>query len=1183
MDSKDNPGYSSLLIKRGIHGLENDYYQLWKLLQEILGREWFQRVFLERKNLKKYGIDYNAIDEIVGELNRIIIESKPNLIGFLAGPNAHFVNCVVETFSRQKKEAENELERRAAFDKDINFILPEEKDILKKRRITLMNMTSGNNNKNDNDNRNNYDSKEEVTGIDGSSNSGFELEGLNEQDMIQSKVSITNPSSLNTQARTLKEQLMAPIDLNYEKVILDSLTAEEIKKQNMKLKKREHMLLNEIVNLQKERYVATKRNYVLEKRYDQVVDFVKDAMKKMKIEWEGETFAKQLLKLKEVDGDSLRRAGVDRAIKKGRTDLLAKLIIHATSHNSKVDKSTNTESDQYTDLSKDSDLVLWVTAKLKRLKKKEESFFNRSRDKSRSKTGGKSSHFSMRSGLTSMRNKKNKKKKDKSNNMSGISEVTKNRSVEARKVLDKSYDSKVDEISEIITNENKSMIDGGTKDNLSLGQKSVTKIKIGGGNLGKKISNSGDIKPSNNFEKTPSFNNPYSGDKTSENHIKEKSEESSLNQQSEEDQSKTKKNSTKKSNITTNNNINKTGSIEDHLTPYKNRTEQTLSILNKNSLISETVKTEEEFTLTNKKEEIEAVKKNFDKYMEKFESKHKNKKVGKYDIQKMIRKALAKYHQTQSLKKSRLYMNLLNTVEITGKIPGEIGFIQMANIIPTGEIPLENEDEDDKNYDNPLLQALRNNNSSQISLAITGRTDESELRRNIEKAKREMMIRKLRELQIQDKKRFKQDEINQYNKLKNSKLSALDKEKLKELEKKRAEEIEKKLKNAFKENSREDIINLKKNVNLNSSDLYKSDRELSVELESGEIIASEIKENNIQIVEKSNKQTNTVRNPKTFKVLKNANFGTGDEDEDPNFLPRINSRNNLDNMNNQYSPRYREEKYKHFSPQRQLSKKLRKLENNYNQANMTSNEGNVHERLHNEHIVREIILNEKKVLIEKYEETKWTMNLLDQGVILYDINGVTLVYDTDSSKTYLDIRRAVKNFKDSENKFDYQSLNRDPRPTYITELNDKILRDVKKEFYEVTSHEVNSKNSNNYIPVEQMMDGELGITLNSLSLVIHKIFNQIYGLKERMDKKTQTNATSVILSHIERRKKVDYLIRGVRGVNKKKKKNEERKSNAEFEREGVSRSFVGEAVGRQFMTQVEEVGRGRSLEIQNTY
>lgn len=1226
MDSKDNPGYSSLLIKRGIKGLGDDYYLLWKVLQEILGREWFQKVFLERKDQKRYGIDYNAIDEIVGELNKIIIQNKPNLIGFLAGPNAAFVDCIVQTFSKQKKEAEEELYKRENLDRDLIYVLPDEKKILKKRQKLLMNSV------------NPAQVAKKSEDDQGSNNSGFEIEGLNEQDMIQthSKLTITNSSSLNTHGKSLREKLESPIDLNYERVVLEGLSLEDIRKQNLKFKKRENMLLNELKNLQREKYSAKKRIYVLEKRYDQCVEFIRESMKKMKINWEGESFAKKLFKLKEVDGDALRRAGVDRAIKKGKTELLAKLVIHSTAHNSRIHKSTNTNTDQYTDLSKDSDLVLWVTAKLKRLKKREASYLSKSRMRSMSKSRtGKSSQYTMRSGLTSLRRKREKRKKTKKSSVSGIEEVRHNRSLEARRILDKSYDSKNDEVSEIITTENKSMIQVSPRKNIGLGGKSDMSIKKNKNKNGnERVYNSGEIKPS--FEKTPSFNNPYGVDPDSQKEIN--TIESSINSEGgknltiqntqsrfvkgkngknedgkktgnkkNEKGAKSEKNNAKsqksgkndevifnnnrnsistqknksqfsynkksegtKNDVSQNTNQNSVNNSSQNRTNPGYITSGTLSALNQTLLQN---KTEDEFTLKNHNGDVEEIKKSFEKYMEKWEKKNKKKKIPNKEIERLINKAVRRFEKFKSMKrKKNLLMNLMNTVEITGRVEGDDQFIQATNFIPTGEIPLEDEESDYPGKGNPIIDALRMNKDSHTSIAITGRSNETEMRRNIEKAKREMMIRKLRELRMLDKKRFKIDE----KKGKKKKNKGMDAETIRQLETERGRKIEDKIKKAFKENSQNEILNLKKNVNLHSSDLYKSDRELSVELQSGEIIALDSKKISDETQSK-NIQTSSRGNN---KYILNPQYQPAN-----NFLPKINSRGALNHSNNQYSPRFKEEKYHHYSPQRELSKKLRKLERDYDQANNNANVQNVHERLHNEHVVREIILNEKRVLIEKYEETKWTMNLLDQGVILYDINGVTLVYDTDTSKTYLDIRKAVKNFKDTENKFDYEMLKRDPRPTYVTELNDKILRDVKKEFYEVNSFQIDSRNTNNYIPVEQMMDGEMGITLNSLSLVIHKIFNQIYGLKEKMDKKTQTNAAAVILNSIERRKKMEYLIRGVRGVRNVKNKMKRRTTVSDEKEDhnfpNQNQSFAEE---RQFMTEVKRGDvRGRSLDVQKGY
>lgn len=57
---------------------------------------------------------------------------------------------------------------------------------------------------------------------------------------------------------------------------------------------------------------------------------------------------------------------------------------------------------------------------------------------------------------------------------------------------------------------------------------------------------------------------------------------------------------------------------------------------------------------------------------------------------------------------------------------------------------------------------------------------------------------------------------------------------------------------------------------------------------------------------------------------------------------------------------------------------MRKIERTFSKVNQINaqNEG-VHQRLFSESIVKEVILNEKKNLLEKFEETRWTMDLLD--------------------------------------------------------------------------------------------------------------------------------------------------------------------------------------------------------------
>jgi hypothetical protein len=62
---------------------------------------------------------------------------------------------------------------------------------------------------------------------------------------------------------------------------------------------------------------------------------------------------------------------------------------------------------------------------------------------------------------------------------------------------------------------------------------------------------------------------------------------------------------------------------------------------------------------------------------------------------------------------------------------------------------------------------------------------------------------------------------------------------------------------------------------------------------------------------------------------------------------------------------------------------MRKIESNFQKVNQLNGQNeSVHQRLFSDHIVKEVILNEKKNLLEKFEETRWTMDLLDQGVLL---------------------------------------------------------------------------------------------------------------------------------------------------------------------------------------------------------
>ena len=374
MDSEDNPGYATLLIKRGITSMGGNRYMLWKILQGILGKKWFQKVLLERHKGKKIGIDYDPIDSIVGDLHKILIQKHSEYLDFLQGPHGEFVYCIVDTFNKQKLEAERELELEERLLDRIKVSFSDH------RRLPRTNTSKASKLAKESsflgqvkqEAQQQASQPKKVAGEgengEGSEDDLFEKQpkAFEQEDLLEVSVTKTvkNEKDSNTKIRDLREALETPIDVGLEKEKADKMSPEEIKMEYLTLKKREKMLLNEIKNLQRERYSARKALHVSDKRYKMLVNFIKKTMKKLKLNWDTESFTKTLMKLKLLDADELKRAGIDRSIKKGRTNLLAKMVIHSMTNNTKIDKSTNTNSDEYSDLAKDSDLVLWVTARL---------------------------------------------------------------------------------------------------------------------------------------------------------------------------------------------------------------------------------------------------------------------------------------------------------------------------------------------------------------------------------------------------------------------------------------------------------------------------------------------------------------------------------------------------------------------------------------------------------------------------------------------------------------------------------------------------------------------------------------------------------------------------------------------------------------------------------------------------
>lgn len=89
----------------------------------------------------------------------------------------------------------------------------------------------------------------------------------------------------------------------------------------------------------------------------------------------------------------------------------------------------------------------------------------------------------------------------------------------------------------------------------------------------------------------------------------------------------------------------------------------------------------------------------------------------------------------------------------------------------------------------------------------------------------------------------------------------------------------------------------------------------------------------------------------------------------------------------------------------------------------------------------------------------------------------------------------------------------------MTEIDGAVLEQVKTQFYDQIpiSKKLDTPGKLNLIPVQIMKNEEMGISLKNLSVVIHRIFNQIYGLTNRKDVQTQTQYISYMASDAHRK------------------------------------------------------------------
>ena len=376
------------------------------------------------------------------------------------------------------------------------------------------------------------------------------------------------------------------------------------------------------------------------------------------------------------------------------------------------------------------------------------------------------------------------------------------------------------------------------------------------------------------------------------------------------------------------------------------------------------------------------------------------------ELRKIVEKAVQIYQELRQRRKSiKIKMHLLDTIQVTGKVKAKSitessepeQFRQTLQLIPTSTIELEEDDQPDSEADldaqmeeqgedksssldpgQRLLKNLQENDGSGLTPTLSGRSSETMIRLNVEAMKEEIRKKKIRE---EERLKRKQHE----EKLKREQEEAGVPQKVEKMTKKQMDSFKKKLNDKIMK-----VFDNGGPSRSQQTDNPKKSKQQTTDLPDNK------KSTQRHII---TSRRSELPNPKTNQSLQRirgsssgvggsagVNFTAPDGNTlstqynpgatgktgfggDRNYLPQLQGggQNNTDDVFNQHSA------------STNLSRRMRRLENAYSYNN---NAETIHERLYNDHIVKDIIKNEKKTLIEKYEETRWTMNLLDQGVIL---------------------------------------------------------------------------------------------------------------------------------------------------------------------------------------------------------
>ena len=278
--SSSNPAIVSNLTRKIAENVKGDFHMLWRVMQDCLGKDWFASVFLKRANNSKYRIDYEPLDSIIGDLNRLVIRKNPSDITKL-GEDMYpiLIGYLIDTFNEQKREIMDQIHRRD--DYWYNAIVSDE--IVYRHEPKYVKAE---------------DNKQ-----------------LGHQPYVGN-------ISLNGDEKS-KEENKARNETTPESEVIQEL------------RRRISMLLNEIRNVKEERLASVEEAKTHCTQLQALQDYITEFTDALGIPKEGLKISQLITRAKKLDVRLLMQKGLNKVISKGKVDLIYKLDILDTSKGSK--------------------------------------------------------------------------------------------------------------------------------------------------------------------------------------------------------------------------------------------------------------------------------------------------------------------------------------------------------------------------------------------------------------------------------------------------------------------------------------------------------------------------------------------------------------------------------------------------------------------------------------------------------------------------------------------------------------------------------------------------------------------------------------------------------------------------------------------------------------------------------